>query len=264
MSSTPSSDAERRFLASLHGYDPRTPEASADAGNVRPLLTSDSAPRLRVYQESYYTRLSRNLTATLLDRPAELFGKTRVERLLVDYFAAIPPSARLMTETLASLPAFCASHPWTREAPHVIDVLRLALVRWQVLIARDPGDAATSGAPEDLVLDDDAVLFEAATPAYSLWVTEEDGAAIADIPEAVLVAKTSPTDLLMLAIPEGALPLARALASGRTIAEALDTLAGAVTVMEPASTDFAPLLARLARHGLLRPARDSKVLKPSR
>ncbi len=231
------------FLGSLHGDETAT-------AALRARLAPESSHRLGSYRDAYETRLATALPGSVLDKAAELIGREALERALLEFYRATPPSAILLPETLAGFAAFLRRHPLAERGPHVVALVELALARWRVLIGPDPVAATEhpgSFRPDTLYFARAHELLEVEAPVFGLW-NGGDGDFVEKGRDAVLLWKSSATELVMLRVPDGLRPLVRALSAGASLVDALEEMddASAATMKE-----LSPFIARLvAERGL--------------
>lgn len=191
--------------------------------------------RLDTYQSSYLGRITINLTDTVFEPCAKLFGRDFVCSLLAAFFKSHPPVSPTLTAAAAELPNHLRSHGETRESLLFADFAALCLERWELLIGPDPQFQRISLADSSLswVYLIPQSRFIAPCGAHDLanaWIDAQNAVAL-QMPTrlfestcGVLLTKTSATDLHVISVPESLIQFAGALVAGHSIEDSVGIL----------------------------------------
>ena len=185
-----------------------------------------------LYRDAYLSRPAQALSESILERVATLFGLEFLQSLLADYLREEAPQHPIMVECLRGFLPWLNRQGWEQSHPELCDLVRLSLMRWDVLIGPDPGPFFLAENPGEaelqrMVLQKNHALLIAPRPIYDLWMAGDPARSaseelwVAERPQAVLFYKSSATVLETLLIPGGLEPFAQALDRGLSLAESL-------------------------------------------
>jgi hypothetical protein len=191
--------------------------------------------RLEAYQGSYLGRVTSNLSTTLFEVCEKIFDKDFVQQVLAAYFKEHPPTADILTNAAGGLPAFLRAQQSTREALLFADLVDVSLLRWNVLTGHDPvlvAPKSTSPLSEVYLVGASAyVPASGQHDLFAAWGCSAD-ACEAGIPECVfeaqvgvLIAKPSPLEFSLVAVPGPLHLLAEILVNGGSVEDAVNGLA---------------------------------------
>lgn len=242
------SNYQNDFLNWLTALDERSGGESELAQWVKP----EYLHRLETYQSSYLGRVTANLSDTLFEACENLFGKELVAQVLAGFFKENPPRASALTSAADTLPARLRATHVEREALLFADLAEICIVRWKVLTGEDPPqrpfDSVGNGnanidlsavylSPQAHVVWPCAQhdLSEAWMLAQSTQSTQStqsaQSAQASTVPEhlfnnvtGVILAKSSPTDFHVIAVPGGLEGFVRGLAAGFSVEQAIEKL----------------------------------------
>lgn len=190
--------------------------------------------RLEAYQGSYLGRVTANLSSTLFEACEKIFEKEFVQQVLAAYFKEHPPMASVLTEAANGLPDFLRAQKMTREALLFADLVEVSLLRWKVLTGKDP--VAVAPSPSTPLSEVHLVGCSAYVPAsgqhdlFSAWEFSAEVFA-KGIPEEIfenrvgaLIAKISPLEFTLVAVPAPLHRLAEILVDGGSVEDAVSGL----------------------------------------
>lgn len=206
---------------------------SADTTSLYRSLKNPKIERIESYQSSYLGRVTSNLADTIFEECAHLFGHELVAHLLADFFKNEPPTAANLIDAPANLTVYLREGTTSRESLLFADLAEICLKRWAILIGPDPklSPPSTSSNFSELFLlpSTDYVKPCAKHDLYSCWnqaqsktdcISEEIFMEFSG----VLLAKTSPTNFLVIAVPPELSPLVESMTQGSNLELAIDTL----------------------------------------
>jgi hypothetical protein len=185
-----------------------------------------------LYRDAYLNRPALALSESVLERVAILFGSDFLQSLLMDYLQELAPQHPIMVECLRSFHSWLAGKGWDRSHPELCDLVRLSLMRWDVLICPDPLPLILSGEIKEadlrhMVLQRNHALFISQGPVYDLWMAGDperntsEELWVGDKPQAILFYKSSATALETLLVPAGLESFTQTLSVGARLDEAI-------------------------------------------
>lgn len=235
------------FAAALAGGDPRDFTAHL-AGDPATALA-----RLAVYRRAIAANRNRALLAAY-PVVARIVGDAFFAEAALQYARAVPPGDADLNRHGAGFAEFLAAYPHAVAMPWLPDVARLEWAGHEALQAADAPDldfARLAAVPEDeqarlaLTLHPGVRLVRCAWPALAIWEANQpdrDGTPERDSGADDVLVWREGNRVRMALLSPGEATIVAGLANGRPLGE----IAG-----PGCEQDFAPLLERLAEHGLL-------------
>jgi hypothetical protein len=221
---------QKHFVEWMTSLDERTPENSG----LQDIVSPDSLYRLETYQSSFLSRISNNLCETLFEACENLFGVELVAQILAGFFKFNPPTAESITEAPNALPSYLRATAKTREALLFSDLAEISIKRWKILTALDPRVVQPNELTplHQLHLVKPSAYIQACSKhdLATAWQLSESKIS-GGLPESlfekctgVLIAKSSPTDLTILTVPEQLQCFVQALVQGSSVEHGIDVL----------------------------------------
>lgn len=228
--------------------------------------------RLETYQSSYLGRITSNLSDTLFQECQNLFGQELVAQVLAGFFKVTPPTETNLIDAPRKLTEYLRNNTSSKESLLFADLAEICIRRWAILIGPDfeASTPSTDTPFSDLYLLRSTELVKpcAHHDLYLCWLSSQSKDA--EIPEdifqqssGVLLAKTSPTDFIVVAVSSSVLPLVEALNRGLSLEQALDAFTeheSEATSQKTLFDDVQSLITSLAASKILTSSHNNRAL----
>jgi uncharacterized protein (UPF0276 family) len=209
-----------------------------------------------------------SLVDATVRRAAEVWGKAALAELLWEFAVRFPPREPDMTQAFRQLPRFVRDHPDFGRVSGLADLLESCFLYWELMEGEDPRGELSQQAQnvQTARLRQPAILqkpWQAGLNLYGLWSESasrsEAGAPMDWKPlnedeKALLLVKTSASNVQALPIEPEVYPMIEALVQGHGLADAVAALAEKVEEAEEDRLEYhlSETLKMLQRAGLLR------------
>ena len=220
---------QKDFLEYLHSLE----KFSSKKSPLQQSLNTTEIKRVETYQSSYLGRITSNLADTLFEECTNIFGRELVSKVLAGFFKSSPPTAANLIDAPNMISDHLRSSTHSKEYLLFADLAEICIKRWAILTGPDPKSCLPSANSSfsDLFLLPTTDFLKPCSQhdLYLCWnqsQTQSD-----EIPEeifkqqcGVLLAKTSPTLILVIAVPTELYPLAESMIQGSSLEQAIENL----------------------------------------
>lgn len=127
--------------------------------------------RIQAYRESFYARVSNVFSESIFNLASLLFGKSFIEKYLIDYFYQ-NPTPENMTESVRLFASYLETQEEISYCPFVPDFVKLCFLIQDILAAKNPSttiNPQVKPCAESIYLQPDHIIFDSNWPIFQLY-----------------------------------------------------------------------------------------------